>query len=519
MSGGAPRASALPAGWAVVALGDILRSIQAGRSFICDSQPPGAEHVGVVKVSAVTWGTYDEAETKTCTDMSKVNPVFFVRPGDFLFSRANTVGLVGACVIVGATTRRVMLSDKILRFVFVDPSWQQWVLLALRSWHGRRQIESLATGNQESMRNIGQDRIRRIVIPTAPAAEQRRIVAEIEKQFTRLDEAVATLKAVQAKLKRARASVLKAAVDGRLVPTEAELARAEGRSYEPASALLERILAERRSRWPEGKKYQPPAEPKTDDLPELPEGWGWATLEAAAEVVGGITKNKRTERGREVPYLRVANVQRGRLDLSHVKSIVATEAVIAELRLVPGDILLNEGGDRDKLGRGWVWEGQLPECIHQNHVFRARVWLPSIRPKYVSHYANSLGRTYFLGEGKQTTNLASISLSKIKLLPLAVPPAAEQVRIVAEVERRLSVIDNLEHTVEQTLARCGRLRQSILKRAFEGKLVPQDPSDEPASRLLERLRAATDSTDRSSGKQASGSRRRPAASAGAGRRR
>jgi hypothetical protein len=163
------------------------------------------------------------------------------------------------------------------------------------------------------------------------------------------------------------------------VPTEAALAKQEGRTYEPASVLLERILTERRRRWSEsGKKgkYQEPTPPDITNLPKLPEGWCWATVDMLADVKGGVTKGQKRKLGeclREVLYLRVANVQRGYLDLSEVKTIEATEAEIRDLRLEIGDILFNEGGDRDKLGRGWVWAGELPECIHQNHVFRARL--------------------------------------------------------------------------------------------------------------------------------------------------
>jgi type I restriction enzyme, S subunit len=352
--------------------------------------------------------------------------------------------------------------------------------------------------------------IRNHAIPLAPLSEQRRIVAEIEKQFTRLEAAVAALKRVQANLKRYRASVLKAACDGRLVPTEAELTRAENRPYEPADQLLARILKERRANWEAdqlakmqaaGKppkddkwkaKYKEAAAPDTSTLPELPEGWVWTSLAAIGQLKGGLTKGQKRSPGeivRQVPHLRVANVQRGRLELAEVKEIAATEQEVTELRLMSGDVLFNEGGDRDKVGRGWVWNDEIYECIHQNHVFRARFPLADVAPKFVSWYGNSVGQDYFVGEGKQTTNLASINLTKLSALPVPLPPTKEQQRIVAEVDRRLSVIDELEATVEADLKRADRLRQSILKRAFEGKLVPQDPSDEPASVLLERIRA------------------------------
>ena len=108
----------------------------------------------------------------------------------------------------------------------------------------------------------------------------------------------------------------------------------------------------------------------------IPASWAWTTLGEIAEVVGGVTKDTKKQSDPalpEMPYLRVANVQRGYLDLREITKIRVPESTLAKLRLLPGDVLLNEGGDRDKLGRGWVWDGQIPNCIHQNHVFRARL--------------------------------------------------------------------------------------------------------------------------------------------------
>ena len=145
-----------------------------------------------------------------------------------------------------------------------------------------------------------------------------------------------------------------------------------------------------------------------------------------------MDKKRQDPTARSVPYLRVANVQRGYLDLAEVKLIEAAAADIAELRLVPGDVLFNEGGDRDKLGRGWIWEGQLPECIHQNHVFRARLHSEELSGKLISWWGNTFGKDYFLREGKQTTNLASINRTKLAAFPVPLLLLAEQDRIVAE---------------------------------------------------------------------------------------
>ena len=344
----------------------------------------------------------------------------------------------------------------------------EYVAWALRAFG--RDILNTCSKQGTTVNSIETAKFFRFEIPVAPTEQQHTIVAEIEKQFSRLDEAVANLKRVKANLKRYKASVLKAAVEGKLT----EDWRKQHPDVEPASKLLERILDERRAKWTGRGQYIQPGEPETTDLPQLPDKWLWARLDALASLRGGITvdKNRKSSTARTVPYLRVANVQRGYLDLSEIKTIEAPDADIKDLRLIPGDILFNEGGDRDKLGRGWIWESQLPECIHQNHVFRARLYSAEVSPKLVSWWGNSFGQAYFLREGKQTTNLASLNLTKLSAFPIPLPPAAEQQQIVAEVESRLSVIKEIEAAVEANLTRADRLRQSILKRAFEGKLIP-----------------------------------------------
>ena len=321
-----------------------------------------------------------------------------------------------------------------------------------------------------TVKHLSSKSIAEIPLPLPPMEQQKRIVAEIEKQFSRLDEAVANLKRVKANLKRYKAAVLKAAVEGRLVETEAERARREGRSFETGAQLLQRILETRRSQWQGKGKYKEPAVPDTTDLPELPEGWVWARLDAIAALKGGITvdSKRQDQTARVVPYLRVANVQRGYLDLSEVKTISAPASDIESLRLRLGDILFNEGGDRDKLGRGWIWEDQLADCIHQNHVFRARLVAADVLPKLVSWWGNTFGKDYFQREGKQTTNLASINLTKLSAFPVPLPPLAEQQRIVAEVDRRLTLLRATEDQVDANLQRAECLRQSILSAAFSG---------------------------------------------------
>jgi type I restriction enzyme S subunit len=202
--------------------------------------------------------------------------------------------------------------------------------------------------------------------------------------------------------------------------------------------------------------------------------WPSVSLGEICEIVSGITKDskKQGDDYREVPYLRVANVQRLQLDLSEVKMIPAKESAINTYRLEPGDILLNEGGDRDKLGRGWIWQGQIDECIHQNHVFRARIRCGKAIPKWIAYYANTNeARAYFLKTGKQTTNLASISKKNLGALPIPLPPVKVQESIVCEIDTQISRLDETVTTLQGIQARLKQARASILKAAVEGRLV------------------------------------------------
>ncbi|MCC8995935.1 MAG: restriction endonuclease subunit S [Nitrosomonas sp.] len=226
----------LPEGWGWCKLGDFISSIDAGKSFKCDEREPRADEIGVAKVSAVTWGEYDESESKTCTDSSKENETYLIRSGDFLLSRANTIDLVGACVIARKVIKKIMLSDKTLRIVFEGFS-QEYFLQYLRSRIGRNQIMQLSTGNQESMRNIGQDRIRSIAVPICSRLEAEIIIGGLALKLSEADQLDQTLTTALQQAEALRQSILKKAFSGQLVPQDP--------NDEPASELLARIKAER----------------------------------------------------------------------------------------------------------------------------------------------------------------------------------------------------------------------------------------------------------------------------------
>lgn len=354
----------------------------------------------------------------------------------------------------------------------------------------RQFLAANVSGVGGSLMRVNAATVGAISFPLAPLAEQRRIVERVDALFAEIADGEAALAKAREGLEAFRRAVLKAAVTGELTADW----RAANPVEETGHDLLARIVRNRAAKAPakgRGRRAANAAPLDTSALQDLPEGWAWGTLGEVGEIVGGATVDKKRKPSDPVtvPYLRVANVQRGHVDLSEVKSITVERASADKLRLEVGDLLLNEGGDRDKIGRGWVWDGAVPEMIHQNHVFRVRLRERGLSPVFVSHYANEMGRRFFIDEGKQTTNLASISLSKISLLPIPIPPPAEAAEILRRVSEALAAATDMLAMMDAEAADAARLKQSILKAAFEGRLVAQDPTDEPASALLARAAA------------------------------
>lgn len=188
-----------------------------------------------------------------------------------------------------------------------------------------------------------------------------------------------------------------------------------------------------------------------------------------AEVVSGVAKGRKFngKASVKIPYLRVANVQAGYLVLDEIKTIEALPAEVEELRLLPGDVVLTEGGDYDKLGRGAMWEGQVPNCIHQNHVFRVRVDQRRLLPWFFHEYLQSpVARAYFLACAKRTTNLASINMTQLRALPVFLPPVSLQEAF----ESRLDSVRGLVAIQRASLAKLDALFASLQHRAFRGEL-------------------------------------------------
>jgi type I restriction enzyme S subunit len=365
-------------------------------------------------------------------------------------------------------------------------------------------------------------------IPIAPVREQHRIVEAVESYLTRLDDAVATLKRVQQNLTRYRASVLRAAVEGRLVPIEAELARREARDYEPASVLLDRILTERRKRWIEdaavkgrakaeekakksrkpwtekddakvlgterakaAKKYTEPATPDASSLSELPEGWCWTTLGALLrEPLRNGHSARASKDGRGIRTLTLTAVTDGDFSECNTKVTVADPDRVSGLWLEPGDILVERSNTAELVGTAALYRGRPHYAIFPDLLIRVRLCDGALPLWTEAVLKSPRARRHFRSSAQGIAgSMPKISQATVADLAVPLPPLIEQKRIIDELERISTVTNDVAHVSTIDSRRSETLRQSILTWAFEGKLVDQDPHEEPASVLLERIRA------------------------------
>lgn len=202
--------------WGEKKWGDFLQSIEAGKNWSAEGRPPEGTEFGVVKVSAVTWGEFDELESKTCVVAEQWNSKTQIHKGDFLFSRANTLQLVGNCVIVRNISKRLMLSDKILRFKFDEIAHPRFVLYFTRSRIYREQVEQLASGNQDGMRNISQKNLKLVSFPIPTVVEQIEIISILDRAFAKEQQAKEAAEAVLDQIDLMKKSILARAFRGEL---------------------------------------------------------------------------------------------------------------------------------------------------------------------------------------------------------------------------------------------------------------------------------------------------------------
>ncbi len=422
---------------------------------------------------------------------------FKVKAGDILMSCSGTVGRLA---IVPSDFEAGIINQALLKITLNNNIIYTRFFFYLFGFNISRILQKNTRGSAMLYISSVRD-LKNIHFPIPPLPEQHRIIAKIEELFTKLDAGVEALKQVQAQLKRYRQSVLKAAVEGRFTVEWREQNKNE---LEPADKLLKRILKERREKWEveqsakyeaQGKippknwknKYKEPTPPNTTDLAALPEGWVWCTCDQLTiKIVDGTHHTpKYTEQG--IPFISVKNVRNDKIYFNACKYISEEEHIKLIKRCFPqkSDVIITKSGT---IGRTAVIDSHQEFSLFVSVALLKRC-SEAIYSKYLKLFLDGYIQSINIQQIVKGGLIKNLHLEDLRIVPLRLAPEREQKEIVRKVDQLYSIIERMDSLIESELKRAQSLRQSILKRAFEGKLVPQDPNDEPASVLLERIKA------------------------------
>ena len=485
----------LPENWEWVHLDQVCYQITDGTHFTPTYTDKG---VPFLSVKDVTGGKIDFSDTRFISEKEHMQLTKRCKPelNDVLLTKVGTTGI--ARVIDTDREFSIFVSLALLKFPqqFIFPFYLE---LLINSPLVREQSKrgTQGVGNK----NLVIKQIRSFIVPLPPYKEQKRIVAKVDELMALCDELEARkqktsqtciqlnnacidkmltareparfskhwgrihtnfdlLYSQPENVQKLRQAILQLAVQGKLVPQDP--------NDEPASVLLEKIRAARQRHFKEkpARSRRALASIHQGHLPSrMPHSWAFERFGNIAMVSGGLTLGRKLI-GRETgvfPYLRVANVQRWHVDLTNVKEVEAPLDELEKYRLIKGDILITEGGDWDKVGRSAIWEGEIENCLHQNHIFKARLLNGTLNKQWVIMFLNSpTGRTYFADASKQTTNLASINMTQLRNCIIPIPPIIEQKRIVAKVDELMALCHDLEAGLQKSQTKNDKLMEAAV---------------------------------------------------------
>ena len=484
----------LPQGWVWTTINQIGKAVTGNTPSTARPDFYGG-HIPFFKPGDLDSGySISEAETKL-TEAGAASARILPPHSILVTCIGATIGKTGFSTVAGATNQQInaLVPDA----AAVVPQFAYFGIISPVLF---RQI--IDNASSTTLPILNKSKFEALAFPLPPLPEQRRIVAKLEELFSKLDAGVAAVRRTQALLKRYRQSVLHAAVTGELTRAWRE---AHPAPAETGAALLERIRAERRAQWEAAQvakrggqlplgdgwksKYVESEEPDTSELPELPQGWAWASLEQISDLDVGFAFKSEQFSKQGIRLLRGENIEPGALRWKDVRYWPENKAESFEKYLIQeGEIIL--AMDRPLISSGLklarAKSSDLP-CLLVQRMARFRP-VETGATGYLYFFLQTQQAIRHLLGGQTGTQLPHISGRGIVSMLVPLPPLVEQHQILGEVECRLSVLDELEHTLAAELTRAERLRQSILHRAFTGRLVPQDATDEPAAALLARLR-------------------------------
>ena len=481
--------SELPRGWIQVFLSDV---VEPSSERVSPATMPTAHYIGMEHVEAHTNKILATVPASTMASSAvsfAAGNVLYGRMRPYLNKvvRPKFGGLASAEFIVFPESAALDLDFLLKRFSSSD-----FVQFACSQYEGDRP-------------RVKFEQLSKFTLNLPPRAEQTRIVAKLEELLSDLDAGVAELKAAQKKLAQYRQSLLKAAVEGALTAAW----RTQHQPTETGAQLLQRILQERRARWEarqlakfaeQGKtppkdwqkKYPEPVQPDTTGLPELPQGWVWASLDQLALDSSYGTSVKCGYESQGASVLRIPNVIARKLVLDDLKFASQPLDLHKSEYLAPGDILVvRTNGSVSLVGRAAEVTEPLPgDFYFASYLLRVRCLETSVVHRWVSALlASRQGRSWIESRAASSAGQHNLSLSTLLTIPIPLPPIVEQAEAMNALEAVLLSVSEQEQFLDKSLQQSTAQRQNILRAAFSGQLVPQDPHDEPASVLLERIRA------------------------------
>lgn len=479
----------LPTGWV---LGTIEDSGEYINGFAFKPEYRSESGLPIIRIQNLT----DENKPIHLTDI-EVDDVYKVTDGDILVSWSATLDAFiwrRGAALVNQHIFKVVPENRLIekKLLFY------WLKIAIEDLQKTEHLHG------STMKHINRGPFMAHKLPFPPKPEQSKILEKLEELLSDLDNGIAELKAAQTKLTQYRQSLLKSAVEGTLTQEWRE-ANAH-KITETGEQLLAQILKERRARWEKQKleefarknqtppkdwqkKYPEPVKPDTSDLPELPEGWVWASIDQLSWRKRYGSSSKTDDRSDGVPVLRMGNIQDGQIDYTNLKYLPVDHDEFPDLLLADGDLLFNRTNSAELVGKTAIFRDIGTPCSYASYLISV-TFCDSYQPDLAAYFINSVyGKAWLSTVVNQTAGQANVNGTKLGELAIPVPPIEEQLEIINKMIFEQDQVQSQLHNVEVGIRQSEAQRKNILKDAFSGKLVPQDPSDEPASVLLEKIKA------------------------------
>ncbi|MFI5966970.1 restriction endonuclease subunit S [Streptomyces asoensis] len=464
--------SELPAGWESATLGEIGRYLN-GRGFKKSEWSTTGRPIIRIQNLTGSGSHFNYFDGELAEEHT-------ARPGDLLISWAATLGVFVWPGPEAAINQHIFKVDS-----FIDRDFHRYLV--------EYSLDHLARNTHGSgMVHITRGRFDRTPVAIPPLAEQRRIVKALDNHFSRLDAAVAGFKVIERRERLLAESLTSRAVTGRLLVMESS-------PLESGIELRREILIERSNKVP--RRRATPVAPAMEFPAEVPDHWAMASIDELAFNIeyGSSAKTGEQEQASDVAVLRMGNLQSGCVDTTKLKYLPASHEDCQKLLLADGDLLFNRTNSAELVGKAAVYRSDLGPMTFASYLIRCQ-FVQGVIPEWVNLVINSTyGRKYVSSVASQQVGQANVNGKKLAAMPIPLPSTAEQRRILDEISRQQARLTQLRQLTEQTKSRAVALRRSMLSFAFTGKLVPQDPGDEPASKLLARIKSEHQRNSRRSG--------------------